>query len=164
MVICIFLVSVIYKQQNNMIFTHFPIQEQDEIKVKSTKASLYLFLFFSIKKCPRCLSNVVEVLNGLSSNFIVVGVIPGNELEAEKKLRSETGAIFTLSSLDNYKKYAPIYTPTLIGVSPTGKVVFILPVDTLRSRYLKDFLNSVYSQLYHLLGDEKAQDQKGDES
>jgi hypothetical protein len=163
-VIIVLLISIVYKQQNIIMFSHFPVQEPEEMRGKSTEASLYLILFFSKKNCASCLDEIVKVLNDQSPPFYVLGVVPESELEDEQALRGITKAAFPLSSLEKYRNYAPVYTPTLIGVSPSGKVVFVLPGDTMQSRRLDDFFNSVYSQLYHLLGDEKSQDKKGEEA
>ena len=156
-VIIIFLGTVIYKEKNTPIFTHFPVQILEEMRGKSAEASLYLFLFFSKKNCATCLNGIVKVLNGLSPPFYVLGVVPGNELEDEPALRRITKAAFPLSSFDKYRRYAPVYFPTLIGVSPSGKVVFVLPGETVQSSRLESFLSFVYAKLYNLLGNGETQ-------
>jgi hypothetical protein len=152
-VIIVFLASFIYKQHKSMVFTHFPVKE--EMKAQSSKVPLYLFLFFSKKNCPTCYEEIVNVLNGLTSPFYVVGVVPGDELEDEVGLRRITGATFPLSSSKKYGKYVPWYIPTLIGVSSSGKVVFVLPEAAVQSRHLENFLTSAYSKLYKVLEREK---------
>jgi hypothetical protein len=145
-----------------MVFTHFPVQEQAERRVKSAEASLYLFLFFSKKNCAECLKKIVKDLNDLSPPFYVLGIVPGNELEDEQELRLITKAEFPLSRFEKYRKYVPLYTPTLIGVSPSGVVVFVLPeISRSKNIYLKGFLTSILARLDHLLKDEKAQDKNG---
>ena len=60
----------------------------------------------------------IKVLNDLQSPFIVTGIVPGNELEKEKEIRSATGAAFKLIRLnDTYKKFNPHYAPTIFGAS-----------------------------------------------
>jgi hypothetical protein len=151
-VIIVFLVSVIYKQQKTIIFTHFPIQE--EMETQSDQPPLYLFLFFSKKNCASCLE-IVKVLNELSSPLYVLGIVPDDELEDEQALRRITGATFPLSSFNKYGKYIPWYTPTLICVSPSGKIVFVLPEIAVPSRDIENVLTSVYGRLYDSLEKEK---------
>lgn len=154
-VIILFLVSLVFKTQNTPVFTHFPVSEK--IKGESSEPPLYLFLFFSKNNCTSCLEDVVSVLNGLSSPFQVLGVVPEDELEDETALRQKTGAMFRLSSFEQYRKYVPAYTPTLIGVSPTGEVLFTLPGISMKRKYFESFLISSYGGLYDLLkSDENA--------
>lgn len=155
-VVIVFLATVIYKQQSIMVFTHFPVKEQDGMRGKSSESEvpLYLFLFFSKKNCASCLYDVVKFLNGLSPPFYVTGVVPGDELKNEQSLRSITGASFPLRSFDEYRRFIPMYTPTLIGVSYSGKIVFVLPDIAVQSSHLENSLISVYDKLYPVLGKE----------
>jgi thioredoxin-related protein len=154
-VIIIFLLSVVYKQQNTMIFSKFPIDVQEKMSGQSSEVPLYLFLFFSKSNCSTCLDEVVKVLNGLTPPFFVLGVVPGNELEDEVEFRRITKAAFPLSSFAKYIKYVPSYTPTLIGVASSGKILFVLPGISMQSGYLRDFLMASYDNLYHVLKNEK---------
>jgi hypothetical protein len=154
-VMIIFLVSVVYKQQNTMIFSQFPVEGQEKMRGQSSEVPLYLFLFFSKSNCATCLDEVVKVLNGLAPPYYVLGVVPGNELEDEVALRRITKAAFPLSSFAKYIKYVPSYTPMLIGVASSGKILFVLPGISMQSGYLKDFVIASYDNLYHVLKNEK---------
>jgi len=69
----------------------------------------------------------VEVLNTLPPQFRAAGIAPEEELADESELRRLTGIPFPLYSYKKYKKYLPGHTPTLFGVSPSGKVIFVFP-------------------------------------
>lgn len=147
-VVILFLVSIVYKQQNTMVCHHFPVPES--LKKKSDEVPLYLFLFFSKNDCIPCLVEIVEVLNTLPSRFCAAGIAPGEELKDEQELRLLTGASFPLYSYQKYKKYLPWHTPTLFGVSPSGKIIFVLPGIPEQGDYLdlEKSLLSIYGKLY----------------
>ena len=145
-VIILFLGSVVYKQENTMVCHHFPVPER--IKKTTIGAPFYLFLFFSKNDCIPCVVEIVEVLNTLPSQFCSSGIVLEKELEDEKGLRQLTGASFPLYTYQKYKKYLPWHTPTLFGVSPGGKVIFVLPGIQGKISYLRNFLASIYGKLY----------------
>jgi len=91
---------------------------------------------------------IIEVLNNLPPHFVVIGLVPPNELKEEKELRSITGASFPLRDAAKYKKYIPFYAPSIIGVSPKGYIIFTLPGVPGEKAYLENFLNSIYGRLY----------------
>lgn len=146
-VIILFLGSVIYKQQNTMFYYHFPVPEN--LKKKAAEGPpFYLFLFFSKKDCMSCLVEMIEVINTLPSQFSVAGIVPVEELKDEPGLRRLSGASFPLYNRQKFKKYLPGYTPTLFGVSPSGKIIFVLPAFQGQKAYLRNILVSVYGKLY----------------
>jgi hypothetical protein len=144
-VVILFLGSIIYKQQNMMVWHHFPIPEN--IKSKSADKPIYLFLFFSKNDCLPCLVEMVEILDTLPLEFCAAGIAPGDELKNEPELRRLTGASFPLYSYQKYKKYLPWHTPTLFGVSPSGKIIFVIPGIQGQKFNLRNFLNSIYGKL-----------------
>jgi hypothetical protein len=147
-VIILFLGSVIYRQQNTMVNYHFPIPES--LKKKSEDVPFYLFLFFSKNDCIPCVVEIVEILNTLPSQFCAVGIAPEEELKNEPELRRLTGASFPLYSNQKYKKYLPWHTPTLFGVFPSGKIIFVFPGIKRQGAYfdLRKNLASIYGKLY----------------
>lgn len=145
-VVILLLGSVVYKQQNTKVCEHFPIPEN--LMNKSTEPPFYLFLFFNKGNCPSYLSEIIEVLNTLPSQFCPAGVVPNEELKDEKELRRSTGFAFPLYSFQKYKKYLPAYTPTLFGVSPSGKIIFILPGIEGQKDSLGNTIRSIYGKLY----------------
>ena len=148
-VVILFLGSLFYKEQQAMVCLHFPVPE-DLLKEKSATASevpIYLFLFFSKKDCIPCLLQCVEILNTLPSQFIAAGIVPEEELNDEPGLRSKTGASFPFYSYKKYRKYLPWHTPTLFGVSPSGKIIFVLPGVQGQEAYLENIIEVIYGDL-----------------
>ncbi|UCH95257.1 MAG: hypothetical protein JSV88_00040 [Candidatus Aminicenantes bacterium] len=145
-VVILFLGSVIYKQQHKMVFHHFPIPES--LKQKTDDPPLYLFIFFKKNDCQPCVVEMVEVLNTLPSQFCAAGIVPEEELKDELGLRRLIGESFPLYCYQKYKKYLPWDTPTLFGVSPAGKIIFVLPDIQSQRPYLRNFLVSIYKKLY----------------
>lgn len=148
----LFLSSLIYRQHHSLKLNHFPVGEGKNRQ--AAVASLHLYFFFSQHNCSDCMKDFVEVLNGLLSPFEVVGVVPAGELEREDMLRGITGVTFPIKSFDEYRTYVPWYTPTLIGVSPRGKILFTLPAIAVDRRFLDTFLANVYERLSAALDDE----------
>jgi hypothetical protein len=147
-VIVLFCGSVIYKQQNTMFYQHFPVPGDLEKKA-SDAAPFYLFLFFTKKDCISCLGrNIVGILNDLPSPFCAVGVAPGEELKDETGLRRLVGVSFPIYKYQEFKRYLPWHIPTLFGVSPSGKIIFVLPGIPGQQSNLKNILLSTYGKLY----------------
>jgi hypothetical protein len=142
----LFFGSVIYKHQNTKACHHFPIPES--LKKRSADVPIYLFLFFSKNNCVPCLSDFIEVLNSLPSQFRTAGIVPEDELKNEVELKKVKGVSFPLFSFREYKKYLPGYTPTLFGVSPAGEIVFILPGTQEKMTDLRDIITSIYGKMY----------------
>ncbi|MCK5056794.1 MAG: hypothetical protein KAT34_09080 [Candidatus Aminicenantes bacterium] len=144
----VFLGSLVYKQQNMMVCHHFPVPEN--LKEDSTEDFLYIFLFFSKGNCISCVVEIIEILNALpSQKFRIFGIVPEEELiKDEASLRRTTGAVFPLFASNKYKQYLPSYTPTIFGVSPSGKIILVLPGINDQSIYLKGILSSLYWKLH----------------
>lgn len=143
-----FLGSIIYKQQYIIDHNRFPIPA--ELKKSSSNAQLYLFFSFSIQDCNSCILEIVEFLKTLPSQFQIAGLVPGEELKDEPGLRRATGVSFPLYSSQKFQKYLPGYTPTLYGISSTGKIIFVLPGVAGQIPYLRNILVSLYGELYSL--------------
>ncbi len=141
------LASVIYKIGHKNIYREMPsVREQDSKK----EAVLQLNFFFSKHNCIECLE-VIDVLNQLPGQFIVTGIVPAGELESEAELRNITGATFPLTNLSKYVKYAPPYSPSIVGVSKKGRICFVLPAVPEGKGYLENFLTHFYYKAYPLL-------------
>jgi hypothetical protein len=145
-VIIITLVSFILKNER-IHGTRFPVNESKESTTKDKQVRIHLFIFFSKTNCHDCLE-VTKVLNQLPDRFIVTGIVPPNELKDEMDLRNISGAAFPLESASKYKKFIPFYSPTIIGVSPKGTILFTLPAVPDQTEYLQKFLESLYWKLY----------------
>ena len=145
-----FLGSVIYKQNHRMVYNDFPFPES--LKKNSADAPLlYLFLFFKKSDCPSCLVEMVEVLNSLPSQFCPAGIPVGEEdeqLRDEQELRRLTNISFPLYSSKEFKRYLPWRTPTLFGITPAGKILFVLPGIPGHTFNLENMLISIYGKLY----------------
>ena len=145
--------SFLYKNSHTTqdgIYHGFPLTGIEQSG--DTDVPLYLFLFFSERNCPPCLE-IIEVLNSLPPQFKVAGVNPEHELKREKEVRQNTGAAFELIGIKNHRKFATLYTPSLIGVSGKGKIYFVIPGVPGGKEYLKEFLESFYEKAYLLLLD-----------
>ena len=151
-VIILFLVSVIYKNTSpGQAGTTFPVLEETRERVpKDVTVPLYLYVFFSSRNCYDCLQ-VVRELNDLEPHFIVTGVVTEDELKDEKKIRSITGVTFPLVSINKYNKFLPWYTPSIIGVSPNGVILFNLPGVPQQEENIGKFLHSLYGKVYFML-------------
>lgn len=155
-VLTIFLLSVIYKNQNEMVCRHFPVPES--LKKKAGPPPLYLFLFFSKDDCLSCLVEMVDVLNALPPEFCVAGIASVEKPGDEQELRRLSGASFPIYRFQKFKKYLPWNTPTLFGVSPAGKIIFILPGIPGQGDYLdlRGSLLAIYGRLYPALEKERS--------
>ncbi len=144
-VIILVLVSVIYKSQTSSIYK-FPALYGD--KSVNVNVPLFLYFFFSKNNCPDCLK-IIESLNNLPRHFNVSGIVPEEELkEEERELRRLTRGGFPLMSSKKYKKYIPPYSPAIMGVSTDGEIIFVLPGVPGEEKYLENFLDSLYSNIY----------------
>ncbi len=145
------LASVIYKNEKNPN-KRFP--GLADTRGTEPEVPLFLYVFFSKRNCKDCLE-IIQALNNLPPHFIVSGVVPDRELTEEKVLRDKTGATFPLMGAKKYKKFVPWYMPGVIGVSPGGDILFVLPVVPGVKTYLKNFLDSLYERLYPIFLNEK---------
>lgn len=153
-VVILFLGSVVYKEKQAMVCRHFPIPE--ELEKTSGEPPLYLFLFFSKHNCEPCVVKIAKMLNGLPSQFIAAGIVPNEELEDEPGLRSKTGAAFPLYRYSKFKKFLPWHTPTLFGVSPSGKIIFVLPGIEEQEAYLENIIEIIYGNMSHSFENENS--------
>lgn len=150
--------SIMYKNEN------FPRKWSPVIESGGkgdVEFPLHLYVFLNKNNCTDCLE-IVEVLNNLPPHFVVFGLVPEEQLDNETEIRQRTGAAFPLRSAGDFKKHAPWYSPTIVGVSPTtGKVYFTLPGVPGGKAYLESFLESLYSKLYPVFLEENVSKKKG---
>ncbi|MGD2085962.1 MAG: hypothetical protein PVH61_07250 [Candidatus Aminicenantes bacterium] len=140
--------TFIYKIESKKPLRQFPttwLHENQEIE-----NPLFLILYFSIQNCKECLG-MIEILNQLNAPFVVYGIVPPNELKNEQELRRNTGAAFRLLPYDKFNLYAPIYAPTLMGVSKKGHIHFIIPGLPDQAENLENFIITFYNKAYPLL-------------
>ncbi len=141
--------SYVYKIHNENIFEKFPHHVIDN----ESESSLFLFLFFSVKNCRPCLE-IVKVLNRLAKKYKVIGVIPEGEFTKEDNLefiREKLGAEFEIIKMNKFKKYIPQYAPTLMAVSKSKEIMFVLPAVPNEREYFERFIESFYNRAWPLL-------------
>lgn len=141
-------VSFIYKIQKKQPLQHFPVSNVSQ--KQKIENPLYLLLFFSSKNCKDCMG-AIDTLNHLNAPFVVYGIVPPEELAKERKLREVTGAGFELLPDERFRRYAPLYAPTLMGISKKGRILFILPGVPNQEKHLENFLYTFYSKAYVVL-------------
>jgi len=118
----------------------FPVLE-DQKKINSPFS---LYFFFSRHSCPACME-MADVLNRLTDDFPIVGVVPGNESVSLDSLKQKYR--FRVIVLDRkLKRFLPLHSPSLVGVTSRGQVLFILPGVPGQARYLEDFLFALYQK------------------
>jgi hypothetical protein len=148
LIVCIFvLASFLYKNSNTPIFYDFP--QEDKASDKE-EAPLFLYIFFSAKNCRDCLA-IIEKLNHLPPVFKVTGVVPDRELEDEPLLRSISGAEFPLVGAKKFSRYCPHYSPSIIGVSKKGTILFSIPSAPGSIELIDKLLKDFYKKAYPLL-------------
>lgn len=147
-VIILFLSSVIYRERITPLTTHFPVKHFGEDP--NEEVQLNIILFFSVNNCPPCLK-VIDFLNKLSDKIRVVGIIPEKEMPILNEIRKTTGAVFPIYSFKRWKRYRPIYAPTLFGVGPDGIIYFMLPCVGLEEFYLSMYLDEFMRKAQFLL-------------
>ncbi len=153
LVVILVLSSFLYKNSKTL-GTPFPIGGETWTRVANgVDVPLFLYVFFKKNNCHDCLE-VIQTLNSLPPQFIVTGIVPEEELKDEKELRTITGAAFPLESFKQYQKFLPWYTPTILAVSPKGKILVTLPGVPEEKEYLEKFLNSLYEKIYPLFLEE----------
>ncbi len=142
--VCLLLsISFAYKWKKTNQLNHFPTGNIAAVAPNGT--SLYLVLSFSKSSCTSCMG-IIEYLNDLGNPFFVCGIVPDEELANEANLRQVTRAKFKLFPLSDFQGEVPVYSPSLIGVNPKGRVLFILPGAPDQKEYFENFLFSFYSQ------------------
>lgn len=154
LVVILLLSSFLYKN-SKATFKPFPIEKDVLARVPNgIEVPLFLFVFFKKNNCHDCLG-IIDTLNSLQPQFIVTGLALESELKNEKELRNMTGAAFPLKKLNGYGDFLPYYSPSIVGVSPNGIVLFTLPGVPEEKDYLEKFLNSFYEKIYPLFLEEK---------
>jgi hypothetical protein len=151
-VIILVMASLFYRNNTAPVNKKFPaVMEAEKYDVE---APLFLYVFLSKNNCIDCMG-FIEVLNSLPPQFVVSGVVPDGDLKNGKELREITGATFPLMSVKKLKKFIPWYTPSTIGVSPNGDIIFQLPGVPGEKLYIEKFLDSLYGKLYPIFLKEK---------
>lgn len=159
-VIILVLASIIYKNEiSPSLRNRFPVSEETKSVETKVEVPLLLYVFFSKRNCIDCLE-IIDALNNLPPQFVVFGIVPEHELKEEKELRRLTGAAFHLLSASNYKKYIPWYTPSILGVSPEGDILFVLPGVPGEKEYLLNFLDSLYGKIYPIFDEKRTSKEK----
>jgi hypothetical protein len=134
-------VSFIYKANiSKNIFKNFP-SDTDE-KNTNDENKFRIYMFFNKNTCKSCME-VIEVLNGLPEQFKVYGVVPGPELKNELDLRNRTGVNFDLLSIKKFRKFRPLYLPSLLGVFG-GEIYFLIPATSGTKDDIFNLLMSFY--------------------
>lgn len=147
-VIILYLSSIIYREKTAPLTTNFPLKHLG--KEHEGKAKLNLILFFSMKNCPPCLK-VIDFLNEPPDGVKVAGIIPEREIPLLSEIRHTTGAGFPIYSVKQWKRYRPIYAPTLFGVGADGIIYFMLPCVGLEETYLSVYLDEFMRKARYLL-------------
>ncbi len=147
-VITLYLSSIIYRERVTPVTTNFPVKLLGE-ELRG-EAKLNLILFFSMKNCPPCL-RVIDLLNKPADGVRVVGIVPEKEMQLLDEIRQTTGADFPIYSFKRWKRYGPIYAPTLFGVGPDGIIYFMLPCVGLEEIYLPGYLAEFMRKAHPLL-------------
>lgn len=135
-----------------MVFIHFPVPKTVSV---DSEAPLYLFLYLSKKDCPTCLSEIVKTLNSLKSPYYPVGIMRHEEMADIDEVKILTGITFPIISDKGFQKYLPWRTPLLLGVSPAGKIIFVISGIGGESNYLETLILASYGKLYPLLEEEQ---------
>lgn len=152
LVVILLLSSFLYRDhridRHDEIYHGFPVSADGEFM--QTDAPLHLYVFFSEQNCPPCME-VFDVLNALPPPFSVTGIVPERELLHEAQIRERTGAAFPLVGVKDFRKFATLYTPTILGVSAQGGIYFVLPAVPGENEYFMTFLESFYAKAFPLL-------------
>ncbi|RLE00361.1 MAG: hypothetical protein DRJ11_11825 [Candidatus Aminicenantes bacterium] len=147
-VIILYLSSIIYREKTTPVTTTFPLKHLGE--EPKSEAKLNLILFFSMNNCPPCLK-VIDFLNQPPEGVRVVGIIPEKEIHLLSEIRQTTGAAFPIYGVKQWKRYRPIYAPTLFGVGGNGIIYFMLPCVGLEETYLPVYLDEFMRKARYLL-------------
>ncbi len=139
--------SFLYDNGKQSIYNNCPVIENEN---PGDEVALFIYIFFSKRNCRDCLQ-IIEILNRLQPPFKAIGVVPGSELKEEGELRNITGAAFRLISCAEYKKYIPLYSPSLMGISRRGKIYFVIPGVPGMKTYLEQFITVFYDKIHFYL-------------
>lgn len=144
----LFLSSLLYREKVTPITINFPAKQLEQESI--TEKKLNLILFFSIKNCPPCL-RVVDFLNNSPEGTRAFGVVPEKELPLLDKIRQTTGVRFPVYGSRKFKKYCPVYAPTLYGVGPDGTIYFMIPCTGMEEDFLPRYLSEFVKKAFYLL-------------
>ncbi|PMP93811.1 MAG: hypothetical protein C0168_10940 [Candidatus Aminicenantes bacterium] len=147
-VVALFLSSLLYREKVKPITINFPTRQLDQESINEKK--LNLVLFFSIKNCPPCL-RVVDFLNNAPEGTRAFGVVPEKELLFLDEIRQTTGVKFPVYGSGKFKKYCPVYAPTLYGVGPNGTIYFMIPCTRMEKDFLPGYLSEFIRKAFYLL-------------
>lgn len=143
------LASMLYKQGQANALVGF----DKETEAQTTEPVLRLYGFFSADSCMPC-GEVIGVLNQLPEHFQVIGVVPRGEASWIELLRQQHQIRFPVQSAASFMRYRPLVTPSIIGASRGGKILFVLPCVTLRPDDIKTFLMNFHMRLAPYLASE----------
>ncbi len=141
------LVSMLYRQGQMNAFAGF-----GKASSEPGEPVLYLYGFFSSESCAPC-GELIGVLNSLPEHFRVTGVVPRSEASRIELLKEEYQIRFPVKSAAEYRRHLPIITPTVMGVSAGGRILFVLPCPTLRPDEITAFLAGFRMKLAPALAD-----------
>jgi hypothetical protein len=146
-VIILYLGSVIYRDRVTAMTARFPIERLEG--TAKGESCFYLVLFFSMNNCLPCLQ-VVDFLNEPPDRVRVVGIVPDAELPRIEEVRQTTKARFPIFGLKKWRRYDPVYAPTLFGIGPDGNVYFILPCVGLEESYFYAYFSEFVRKAKYL--------------
>jgi len=92
-----------------------------------------------------------DFLDRLGSPYIITGIVPDSELSNEREFRNQTGVTIDLVGMKDFKKYAPLYGPSLMGVTGKGRILFLIPGIPGQMKCLQDFIDAFYIKAYRIL-------------
>ena len=147
-VIALFLSSLLYREKAKPITSSFPIYQLEQ--EPSTEKRMILVLFFSIKNCPPCL-RVIDFLNNAPEGTRTFGIVPEKELQFLDELSLTTGVRFPVHGSSKFKKYCPVYAPTLYGVGPDGTIYFMIPCTGIEQDFLAGYLSEFERKAFNLI-------------
>ncbi|MCP5051345.1 MAG: hypothetical protein GY940_29535 [bacterium] len=145
---------LLYENTRQSIYREFPVKKIDK-PMHEAPFVLYLYVFFSVEDYPDRL-DIVPELNRLPKHFVVTGVVPDGQLKDEKKLRLKTGVEFPLIVSSKYDRYIPFHTPTIVGSSGEGKILFVFSLIPGEKENIQHFLYRFYQNIYPSLIKDKA--------
>lgn len=151
--IIILLSSIVYRNSVSPFF-RYTVPVSEEMKNTKVEIPIFIYVFLSKQDCTDCME-MIETLNGLPGHFVVIGIVNEHDLADEVDLRIHTGVAFPLISSAKYKKYAPWYSPSIIGTTSYGDILFILPGVPGGKKYIIDYLEAIYRKTYPILLKEK---------
>lgn len=142
------LASMLYKQGRANVFAGF-----EKVSAQAGDPTLYLYGFFSSESCAPC-AELIGVLNNLPEEFRVTGIVPRAEAARIELLKEEYQIRFPVLSSARFRRYRPFVTPSIIGASRGGRILFVLPCATLGPEEIRMFLIDFQVKLAPYLANE----------